>query len=944
MQKQQQEQEINPVSQLYPTKTALSVSKALDADSVSVDLLSSGVDVAKRYASQVVWDHFNGDQTAKLIIASVFNYAMTSLKSLNPWVTAIAQALVFLAKVPAGVVSAVLWAIGKMWLWVANKFYNGGWVAMAWGDIDEAYIYQWLKKGKDAHAALSALVENLEAWVKYIQDKLSSRVAGLIGVSADSDPSDEQVSDTDSDSESSPNIVDNKFISLGINQPDLMEWEDGANRPKRAGLHGTGVAKVNLLGQQFGGDIDIKLPFGSGWEVSVAPVFASQQGVGFSGIISAHQVLGDELVINEEGLSSFKASIVGLDIADKRVYSDLLSLHYNKQQKEVHFSGDAHVPLWDKKKLDGDFNLKLDTAGKFKSSRAKIASSDTFEVIPNHLSVSNLSGEVEVAKDTAPEFEVGTDVSLYGLPAGVKASVTQAKVMYHDEQLGGEIEEAEVEIPVSKHTTMTLALSKAKFTKDKIEAENAYMDLDHDNSKIANDKAIVDSSFFSGNFDFGKVFELKQLKVHQGLSSIKFEGGKFTYEKDENNGLQLLRARILGLEAYYDNDKREGGIKGEWKKGIDFPAFSLDFPVGAGFAGVAIDVSGGFEFGAGIGATLNNKEEENTETEMIFNVIGEASASAKAKARIEAGAFVGVPYLAKVQGGLFGEIRGGVEGKVLASGRLKYTRGKGGDSFGHFGIDKDWPMQGDFSLTGSLEAEVGASIKAKVLTFEKEIASISIGDWTLGEYTLDGTIKKNPDGKGYHIERSSGEFANKKPEPVKVTKENLGVDKWVTQLEKDGSHIEYTDEEAKRKLPEVARKTVYSPLSRDQKEDIKERYTNLLKLMPQQLKFGKIYQKFKAEREKLPNSGTYIWTSKVWSEAVQRKNFWFIELSWSKAKVADKLDEYHKAKSILDRRVILQKLEEIATDYRTNRSKNEENKAAAQEFLDSIDKERLILM
>lgn len=942
---QQQEQEQAPTFQSYPTRTALSVSNALDSDSVSVDLLSSGVDVAKRYASQVVWDHFNGDATAKLIISSVFNYAVASLKSLNPWVTAISQALLLLAKVPPGVVSAVLWAIGKIWLWAANKFYNGGWIAAAWGDIDEPYIYQWLKKGSDAHGALRALVDDLKAWVKYIQDKLASSVARLIGVS-DSSSEDEQSDEQqmDQDAQTSPNIVDNKFISLGINQPELLDWEEGASKPKRAGLHGTGVAKVNLLGQQFGGDIDVKLPFGSGWEVAVSPVFASQQGVGFSGYIEAHQVLGDELTINEEGLARFKASIVGLNIANKRVYSDLMSLDYNKQQKEVHFAGDAHVPLWDKKKLDGEFDLKLDTAGKFKSGRTKISSKDTFEVIPKFLSISNPSGEVEVKEDASPEFEVSTDAALYGLPAGVKASITQAKVMYHDEQLGGEIEQADVEIPISKHTTMTLAMTKAKFTKDAIEAENAFMDLDHDNAKVLNETAIVESDFFSGNFDFGKVFELKQLKVHQGLNALKFAGGKFSYEKDSNNGLQLLRARILGLEAYYNRKDREGGITGEWHKGIDFPAFSLDFPVAAGVAGVGVDITGGFEFGASIGAKLKNEEQHNTETQMLFSVNGAASASAKAKARIEAGAFVGVPYLAKVQGGVFGEIRGGVEGKVETEGRLKYTRGKGGDSFGQFAIDSDYPMEASFSLTGSLEAEVGASIKAKVLTFEKEIASVSIGDWTLGEYTLNGKIKKDPNGKGYIVERSKGEFTEGKPKPAEVTKEALPVDKWVNQLEKDHTHIEYTEEEAKRKLPEVARKTVYSHLSPMQKEDVSERYTHLLKLISQQNKFTEIYRETKADRDKLPTSGTYIWTSKVWNEAVQRKSFWIFEMSKSKAKVADKLDKYHKTHSILERRLLLAKLEEIASDYRKNRSKNAENKEAAGEFLESIEKERLILM
>ncbi|RJE76959.1 hypothetical protein BGP78_01550 [Pseudoalteromonas sp. MSK9-3] len=108
---------------------------------------------------------------------------------------------------------------------------------------------------------------------------------------------------------------------------------------------------------------------------------------------------------------------------------------------------------------------------------------------------------------------------------------------------------------------------------------------------------------------------------------------------------------------------------------------------------------------------------------MFFSVAG--TASAKAKARIEAGAFVGVPYLAKVQGGLFGEIRGVVKGEAGVTGGLKYTHSQKQNSFGHFGIDNDWPMTGNFSLTGALEAQVGASLRAKVLTFEKELASVT---------------------------------------------------------------------------------------------------------------------------------------------------------------------------------------------------------------------------
>ncbi|RJE76958.1 hypothetical protein BGP78_01545 [Pseudoalteromonas sp. MSK9-3] len=98
---------------------------------------------------------------------------------------------------------------------------------------------------------------------------------------------------------------------------------------------------------------------------------------------------------------------------------------------------------------------------------------------------------------------------------------------------------------------------------------------------------------------------------------------------------------------------------------------------------------------------------------------------------------------------------------------------------------------------------------------------------------------------------------------MEITKQPLGVDKWIAQLEKGGRHIKYSSSEARYKLTEVARKTVYGHFSPALKQNVSERYSDLLTSISQRNEFNKIYQTLKSEREKLPISGTYIWTSKV---------------------------------------------------------------------------------
>lgn len=939
------------------TKPAGGVKKALtqvpdtvlEPGSVGVDILSAGVSVARDYALQMLWSEASVESSVKQAISVLLTYSITSIKSLSPWVSIIVKAVDMLASIPKGVVSTVLWAIGKMWLWAANKLYNGGWIAAWRGDVTESSIFGILGGFETAHSKLHDFVKALKEWVDGIQTSLATKLSGFWGgasedkaTDADTGPSKEEGSGvTQEDYE--PNLVSNQFISLGINPPKLGEWDGKEPDQKRAGLQASGRAQVYFIGQSLGGNIDVNLPFGSGWEIAVAPVFQSSS-IGFSEFIYAEKVQGDKLVINENGLDFFGASIYGLSIAKGRVSSNKITLDYNKGQQEVNFYGDAHVPLWGDKELDGEFDLKMDTSGKFKSGRAKVSSASSFDVIPGYLSIVNPNGEVQVKKGETPEFEVSTDVNLENLPGGVHANVSQAKVFYHDEALGGEIASADVTIPIGSHTTMTLAMTQAKFTKDRIEAKNAFMDLEHDSSKELNEKAIVGSSLFAESSILSSIFDLKQLTVHQGLSSLKYEAGKFTYEKDADNGLQKLRARVLGLDAYYDGDKKKGGIEGQWSQKASIPVVDIDIPLVAGVAGGSIGLKGGFEVGAGVGLDIAQNEPQKNET--LYDVEGKAKAHAKAFVRVEGGVFVGIPYLAKLQGGLHGEVDGSIFGDVSISGGLKYTKGKEDHAFGSFGLNPAKPIEGKFSLGGKISANVGASLKAKALFFEKQIASITLGEWTLGEYNLIGSVTKDETGRGYRVQVDHGKSGFKKTEkePSKAKPLTTPVDKWINQHKAEKNTIKYEDDaQAKRRIGEVSRKTLFSSFSPEKSEELKSTYDELLTVPRQKVLLESIYTKMKKEKNKLSEAGTFIWSEATWNEAVMRA--WWSNFD-NKAKVAKSIKKYHTDKTLKtkDRRALLDEMESLVIKYKDKESKTEENIASAEEFLNNIKQERFFAL
>ena len=936
------------------TKPADGVKKALtqvpdtvlEPGSVGVDILSAGVSVARDYALQMLWSEASVESSVKQAISVLLTYSITSIKSLSPWVSIIVKAVDMLASIPKGVVSTVLWAIGKMWLWAANKLYNGGWIAAWRGDVTESSIFGILGGFETAHSKLHDFVKALKEWVDSIQESLTKKLMGFWGGGSEETPEDattdaETLPSSQTDYE--PNLVSNQFISLGINPPKLGQWDGAKAGEKRAGLQASGRAQVSLIGQSLGGNVDINLPFGTGWEIAVEPVFQSSS-IRFGDFISAKNVQGDKLVINEDGLDFFGASINGLSIASGRVKSEKIGLNYAKGQQEVNFYGDAQVPLWDDKKLDGNFDLTLDTAGKFKSGRAKVSSSDSFQVIPEYMSIVNPSGEVQVKEDASPEFEISTDVNLENLPGGVHANVSQAKVFYHDKALGGEIASADVTIPIGPHTTMTLAMTQAKFTKERIEAKNAFMDLEHDSSKALNEEAIVGSSLFTESNILSSIFDLKQLSVHQGLSSLKYEGGKFTYEKDPDNGLKKLRARVLGLDAYYDVDKNKGSIEGEWSQKASIPVVDIDIPLVAGVAGGSIGLKGGFEVGAGVGLDITqNKPKEN---ETLYDVEGKVKAHAKAFVRVEGGAFFGIPYLAKLQGGLHGEVDGSIFGDVSISGGLKYTKGKEDHAFGSFGLNPAKPIEGKFNLGGKISANVGASVKAKALFFEKQIASITLGEWTLGEYNLMGSVTKDETGRGYRVQIDHGKSGFKKTEkePSKTKPLTTPVDKWINQHVKEKNTIKYDDKsQAERRIAEVSRKTLFSSFSSEESDELIDKYDNLLSQTKQKDMLANIYTNMKAKKNKLPDTGSFIWSVATWNEAVKRAWWSFFD---NKAKVADSIEKYHTDKTLKtkDRRAMLDEMESLVIKYKDKESKTEENIASAEEFLNNIQQERFFAL
>ena len=893
---------------------------------VSMELVHNAASFSTSYAIAIIKKELSRNATVKNAFLTALYFGLNSLISLPVWVNHLKQAysvLKAVAGIPRGVVAVFLWAIGKGFLLFAEKFYNKGKLAYFLGDVTEAKIYTMLHAADGSH-------EYLLTFVTYVE-----KISLLIPTKQkDGDgAAQEHKEGGDTAGKDKKEVHSPSFLSLHVETPELTNWseKDGA---LRAGLNAKANAHLFLLGQTMGGDVDVKLPFGEGWKITVDNFFESSSFSlpGFK----VGSISGDSLEFNDSGLVSASMSVNDLIVNGDVVKVKKLAVTYKRGASALEFKGIGSVELWNDKRLDGDLELVLGTNGAFKEAAIKLSSTGNFNVITDYLFIIDPVGSVKIYNDKVPDMAVAMGVRVENLPGGVE-SKGHGGIQYIGGELGGHIESLVFEFPIGAYARLTIRLDKAKFSGEEVTAENASVHFDYDKNVVDQEHTKPGAeaqNILTGDLswlDVSKFVDLEKLSVHQGAKNLSLKGGKFTHTKDEKNGLQILKAKVLGVAADYNAPEKKGSLKGEVEKKIDATLLRIDFPI-VGFAGAYVEMKGFMSFGAALSVQLAKNEAKSNSSVTAINLDGEIGAHAGAGLQLNAGAFVGIANLASLKGGLFGLIKGDVEGKMAMSGGVLYNNDQA-----KIKSDKDALPKGTFSLTGVLTAEVGGELKAQVLVFEKEIASVVIGNWEIGAYKLSGDMIAGKGGVPKFVVTENG-FVSKPKSPRTVVNP-LSLADWLDKVTAGGKKLEY-GADADKQLSKIARDIVYGAFTAEKKSEFRRKYLALLN-EGDQVKFkDKLTEINKMRSHNGTNS--YIWSAAMWDKAVNRRKILIFEQSKSKAKISELIKEYHLIGTELyaERVTKLLAIEMVIHNYVDQRSKVEENKNEADLLLEQIQQER----
>ncbi len=844
------------------------------SEGVDLGVLENLASLSTSYAIGVIRRELLSEQTARDAIVRVLSYAFNSLTSLSTWLGYAKQAydaLAVVASIPRGVVAAFLWGMGKLFLFFADKFYNGGRLASTFGEVTEGGLFRVLH-------GLDASHEGIQTFIGYV-NTFATRIAYWLTSSGE----EEEEALVEPTEPSVPPEDSGKFLKLTVATPSLATFTDEQDRP-RAGLKAKASAHVSLFGQKMGGDLDIQLPFGPEWQIGVADFFES------SAInlpkLKIGSIKGDNLVFSNQGLIRAEMSLNELDVADGVVTADAIRVLYRKADESLTFSGEGSAQLWDDKRLDGGLRLTLGTDGKFRNAMVKVSSQDRFAIIPDHLDLVKPGGMVEFSDRAAPNLMIGAGVEVKGLPGGVSARASGG-VSYLDERLSGFLTNLDVEIPMGRRARLVIAIIDGNFSADGITAKSASLDFDYDKTRSEDEE---DTSGAAGFFDSAldlswlNVLGLEQLSLHKGLADLSYKGGKFAFSEDDRGGVRKVRARVLGVTAEYDAERNRGSLSGAIKKELSATLVRVDFPALPGIGGY-LDLRGYLGFEAALMAAIGKDLGRSDDNATVLVLSGQADARAYAGLELAVGAFAGIPYLASLRGGLFGQVEGAVEGKAEASGGVVVDK-----KSGKVGRDAENPATASFSLAGELKASVGANLKATVLVFEKELARAELGDWTLGRYLLEGQVTSAADGKPEITITHQG-FEGGRPTPVKLAEKKVPVDEWIETHQRAGSRFSF-GAEAISKFSKTGRDIAFGNFDEERKTELASTFRSLLSKESEQQMFREIYTVL-AEQRKTKAADSFVWTADIFDKSVNRQKILGFDRSKSKKVVSEALAAYH---------------------------------------------------
>ena len=815
-----------------------SVGLVRDVGNMSRDVLlslltSHGIEAGAEYIERLVlgWGDLvvldYGAQLAETITSFGLDLGIEKLMSwISPFIGALRGTLAIASKIPPSLRTLAAYGVGRTVTAV-----------LTWCGMGAERAEEWVNKifvGSDFTASLAYALQLLDdllsrpvstiyklAWAYWLGPKVgstaptpSSALAGVVIAQVTGDePPPKKPGDQSGDKggDKLPEQVkpllkqDLKYVWLQIDEPQLQRFTKQEKENSRAsgglvlpfnlGLDLFGVKLASAAKQQ------VQLPWSGGFNVELADLAIT--GVpSLQPVFSVGAIRVPRVSIGDKGLDALEVSLENLSFANGAATMPKVGAKWVKGGGLV-FDGALRVTIFDTV-IESTGKLELDGDGKFKRAELATVALKTFEVIPGVLSLANpgFAGSIDAAGTIA--LKVHTDIDAEGKPGALpkmQLAVKKGFVEWTGSKFQGGMDS--LSLKVGSH--VELSAKNARADRERITVAEASLLYRHSTERPEEGRDSlqqiggIDPSLlsFTGLQDLvigGTITDLRIGKRVE-VGSSKIDGPKGSGKGSEPEQpkpvvdtehfglgsakpvLSKIGAKLFGVGATLDVDKREGTIDGEASYKPDFPGrVQFAFPVVPG-----LDVFAALNADLKLGANVKAKAAAPKEKPGQFVVEGSAGVAATIGVELEAGVAVGSAWIAALTASVYGR----AEATAHVTGTVKGTLvlDQEGHTLRPSTVEGERPTF-NYEAGAVLKASVGVKVAATALVvYERVLYRRTLAEWTLGEYSVKGEVRSGENGKPEPQLPKAGFSGNEgKPAPPPV--KNVALDNLKGELMK----------------------------------------------------------------------------------------------------------------------------------------------------------------
>ena len=599
------------------------------------------------------------------------------------------------------------------------------------------------------------------------------------------------------DEDAAPQELVNKdvgFAWLNMSMPRHTKWGDEPSA-MRGGIVMKGGFGVRAFGQQLGShEIDFRLPYEGDWSLSFSDVQILSSPIALEGAFGIDAATIDYVNVSSgKGLESLEVSLENFSFGEGTIVADYLSVQYSARSGKVKFTGETRVNILGHE-LEGDFALDLDRTGAFKGGKLTLKLNEEFEVIKNHLKLSEPSFAGEWADGKLKTLALQGNLALQ-LPGDVEMNSVGTKVAWDDEEgFVGSVEDLTIDLPLSDKSVIRLTVNEGQISAAGLVAKKMTLRFEYDkapadpDSDEAADEPAAPKMTKQGlsallpgfNLDWMSLAGLEQLHVSMVAKDVGVDRTGFHIGQTEKQ-VNKLAMRMFGVAAQYDGDKGTMTLDGEWNHSIDhMPSLSLDFPIVPGING-GLSLSSNASLNAGIKTTLQ-KEASAEAGKTVWNLSGGLSAGLEGAVRASFNLSAGHPLLASIHAGLFAEAALGLKTTADLHGKLIQD-----DDTGRLEMPskvKDKP-RAKFSASAGLKASLGAEVEARAFyVFKAKLWEYKFKTWNMGAFRIVGeVVPTEAGGYTFTLDQDKTGFEGGEPKKPEVTYKALDAAKDIENAE-----------------------------------------------------------------------------------------------------------------------------------------------------------------